>query len=334
MRFGLMISAQYPPGTRVWQEVPKLVEQVQAARELGFDSIWALQHYLGNLPTLQPVPLLARLAAEAGPMKVGTNILILPLHHPVEVAEAFSTLDHLTGGRVVAGFGLGYRQNEFEAFGLTLKERVGRFREAIEVIRGLWRGEPFTYEGKHFRIHEQTIGLPPVQPGGPPIWLGASGEPGVRRAAALGDAWIILHDAKPKRIAGLLDVYRSELRALGRSLDREYPVFRELCLAEDPAVAWEEGRRYLYPEAEAYAAYGLPWFTEKFDDLCAKAYLFTDPATCVERLRELEALGVTYVIVRAQWSGIPQSSVLRTLRLFGEQVMPHFTGRSGTAARA
>lgn len=324
MKFGYMVSAQYPPGTDVSQEIPKLVEQVQAVRELGFNSIWVLQHYLGNLPTLQPIPLLARLAEAAGPLTLGTNIIILPLHHPVQVAEEMATLDHITGGNTILGVGMGYRQNEFDAFGVPLSQRVGRFREAIQVIRGLWTGKPFSFEGRYFQVKEQTIGLPPVQPGGPPIWIGAAMEKAVLRAAEIGDAWIIPHDAKTKRVKGLLESYRQELKRLGKNLDRPYPLFRELCLHRDPAAAYAEGKHYVAIESQAYAQYGLPWLEERLEDLIQKAYLFCDPETCVQRLKELASFGITEVIVRCQWSGIPQDSVLRSLRLFAEEVMPHF----------
>ncbi|BCB83886.1 hypothetical protein Psuf_011990 [Phytohabitans suffuscus] len=118
MRFGLAIQNDFPANLRPADLVAPMREQVAAAAEAGFSSVWMLQHYLGNLPTLQPIPTLAALAADAGDMAIGTNMLILPLHHPVEVAETYATLDHLSGGRAVAGFGLGYRENEFESFGI------------------------------------------------------------------------------------------------------------------------------------------------------------------------------------------------------------------------
>src|SRR5580693_2707140 len=130
----------FPPGAVAADRVAQLREQVRAAAQSGIDSVWVLQHYLGNMPTLQPLPLLSALAADAGDMFLGTNMFILPLRHPVGVAEEFATLDHLSGGRVIAGFGLGYRENEFASFGVGLDERVERFEESIQIVRGLWSG--------------------------------------------------------------------------------------------------------------------------------------------------------------------------------------------------
>src|SRR5579859_5071125 len=164
MQFGLAIMNDFPPGTVAAERVRLLREQVRAAREAGIGSIWVLQHYLGNMPTLQPVPLLAALAADAGSMFLGTNMFILPLRHPVGVAEEFATLDHLSGGRVIAGFGLGYRENEFASFGVPLEELIARFEESIGVIRALWTGEQVDVAGQYFSLAGQRISLTPVQP--------------------------------------------------------------------------------------------------------------------------------------------------------------------------
>src|SRR6476620_537039 len=152
MKFGLAIMNDFPPGTLAADRVALLREQVRAASEAGIDSVWVLQHYLGNMPTLQPVPLLSALAADAGAMFLGTNMFILPLRHPVGVAEEFATLDHLSGGHAIAGFGMGYRDNEFAAFGVPMDERAERFEESVEIVRSLWTGETTAYAGKHFRI--------------------------------------------------------------------------------------------------------------------------------------------------------------------------------------
>ena len=150
MKFGLAVMNDFPPGAVAADRVPLLREQVRAASAAGLDSVWVLQHYLGNMPTLQPLPLLSALAADAGPMFLGTNMFILPLRHPVAVAEEFATLDHLAGGRVIAGFGMGYRENEFASFGVPMDERASRFEESIAIVRGLWSGAPVSFRGRHF----------------------------------------------------------------------------------------------------------------------------------------------------------------------------------------
>src|SRR4030095_12882546 len=131
------------------------VARVRLAARSAFASIWASQHYLSAPFTyFQPIPTLARVAAEAEGMTLGTGVILLPLHHPVELAEQLATLDVITNGHLVVGVGLGYRDAENLALGLDPKDRVGRLVEGLAVIERLWSGEPVDYEGKDFRLHD------------------------------------------------------------------------------------------------------------------------------------------------------------------------------------
>jgi alkanesulfonate monooxygenase SsuD/methylene tetrahydromethanopterin reductase-like flavin-dependent oxidoreductase (luciferase family) len=338
MKFGLAIMNDFPPGTVAADRVAQLREQVRAARDAGIDSVWVLQHYLGNMPTLQPVPLLAALADDAGDMYLGTNMFILPLRHPVGVAEEFATLDHLTGGRAIAGFGMGYRENEFAAFGVPMDERVDRFEESVEIVRALWSGEITTFRGKHFSVDGERISLPPVQPNGPRIWIGAGPHrAGARRAARLGDAWIIPPHVTPERLVTLLGHYRAERERCGRGAASELVVRRELVLDDDRERAREIGVEARGALTRKYAAFAAPDRTANYRHLDSDAaaqetadrsYLFTDPPTAVAALRELERQGFTYVVLRMQWYDLAQDRMLQTLQLFREHVRPAFADAS------
>lgn len=334
MRFGLAVMNDFPPGTRPADRVGQLREQVRAARDGGISSVWVLQHYLGSMPTLQPIPLLGALAAEAGDMYLGTNMFILPLRHPVAVAEEFATLDHLTGGRVIAGFGMGYRDNEFAAFGVPLGERASRYEESLAVIRALWSGEMVHHDGPHFRLDGERISLAPVQPGGPMIWIGAGAHrTGVARAARLGDGWIMPPHVSPERMAGLMPEYRAQLQERGRLAGHRFVLRRECLLDVDAEKARSDGVEVRARLSNAYSAYNAPDTTEVYrhlkgagavQDVADDAYLFTDPATCVARLKELEQAGVTDVVLRMQWYDLPHERTLASLELFRDHVLPHF----------
>jgi alkanesulfonate monooxygenase SsuD/methylene tetrahydromethanopterin reductase-like flavin-dependent oxidoreductase (luciferase family) len=333
LTFGLAVMNDFPPEVRAASRIASLREQVRVARECGISSIWVLQHYLGGMPTLQPVPLLAALSADSGDLDLGTNMFILPLRHPVEVAEEFATLDHLSGGRAIAGFGMGYRENEFAAFGIPMGDRPGRYQESVEIIRRLWSGEPVTYAGRHFRIEGEHISLTPVRPGGPPIWVGAGPhKAGALRAARLGDAWIVPPHVAPDRLTSLLRHYVAERDRLGRG-PSELVVRRELLLHPDPRRARELGLRARSALTGMYAAYNAPQPGAAYRHLAGgaaaeqvadEAYLFTDPAGAIAALKELQARGLTYVVLRAQWYDLPQEQVLRTLTLFRDEVLPAF----------
>lgn len=336
LTFGLAIMNDFAPDISPAARLPQMREQVRAASESGIRSIWVLNHYLGNMATLQPVPTLAALAEHAGDMTLGTNMFILPLHEPVDVAEQFATLDQITGGRTVAGFGMGYRSNEYESFGLSMEDRVARYEESIEVIRALWSGEPVTFSGTHFSIDNQTIGVPPVRAGGPPIWVGAGvHKTGATRAARLGDAWIIPPHAPLEKLLPIIDFYRAERERLGRPAAQEIVLRRELVLDADPARAREIGIAARGANTQMYAAFEAPDKTDAYkhlqgDDKMAEtadhSYLFTNPENAVAALKELEESGITHVILRMQWFDLDQDRMLKTLELFRDQVLPEFTG--------
>jgi alkanesulfonate monooxygenase SsuD/methylene tetrahydromethanopterin reductase-like flavin-dependent oxidoreductase (luciferase family) len=334
VKFGLAIMNDFPPGVRPVDRIEEMREQVAAARQAGFASVWMLQHYLGSMPTLQPLPTLAAMTSESGAMDVGTNMLILPLHHPVEIAELYATLDHLSGGHAVAGFGMGYRENEFAAFGIPLDERKDRYEESVSLVRALWSGEPVHHEGRFFRIDGERISLTPVRPGGPPIWVGAGAHrAGALRAARLGDAWIIPPHVDPDRLRVVLGWYAEELEQLGKPTEREVVVRRELVLDHDGRKARERGLQARGELSAAYGAYNAPDRTGTYKHLAGSesatevadaSYLFGTPEVAVERLKELEAAGVTYVVLRMQWYELPQADVLSTMHLFRDEVLPHF----------
>jgi alkanesulfonate monooxygenase SsuD/methylene tetrahydromethanopterin reductase-like flavin-dependent oxidoreductase (luciferase family) len=335
MRFGLAVMNDFPRDIVPADRIALLREQVVAARDSGIDSIWALQHYLGNMPTLQPLLLLSALASDCGDMYLGTNMYILPLRHPVGVAEEFATLDHLTNGHAIAGFGMGYRDNEFKTFGVPMDSRVERFEESVAIVRSLWAGRPVTHHGTHFDIENQRLSLEPVQRGGPRIWIGAGPHRvGAERAATLGDAWIIPPHVTPERLGVLLGYFTTHRERLGRVDTPELVVRRELLLDEDRDRARTLGLAARGALSNQYAAFNAPGqagyrhlaSAKAAEEVADQSYLFTDPPGAIAALRALSEQGVTYVVLRMQWYDLPQNQVLRTLALFRDQVLPGLAG--------
>ena len=334
MRLGLALSVQHRPEDSQAARFAEHVEQVRLARAVGFHSVWASQHYLSDPFTyFQPMPTLGRMAAEAEGMTLGTGVLLLPLHQPVHLAEEIATLDVVSGGRLIVGLGLGYRDAENAALGLDPRQRVGRFVEGLEVLERLWTGEPVTYAGKHFTLRDVRISMPPVQRPRPPIWLAANTDTGVRRAARLGDAWLMSPHTTGAALERQLALFRDERRAAGRPPARDTPLIRECCVAST-ASALGETLPYLDAKYGAYRAWeqdkALPaddQWSSRFDELARDRFLLGDPGRVREEIaRYRERLGVTTLIVRVQWPGMPQAQVLRSIRLLGEQVLPALDG--------
>jgi alkanesulfonate monooxygenase SsuD/methylene tetrahydromethanopterin reductase-like flavin-dependent oxidoreductase (luciferase family) len=158
VKVGLFINTQFQPGQSVAAHLPDLVAQTRAARDAGFKSLWFPHHFLtGPLQMLQIVPMMAYLAPHARGMQIGPNILILPLLNPVQVAEESATLDVLTGGNYVLGVGLGYREVEFTAFNMSLKERAPRLEESIALIRRLWTEDKVTHKGRFYQVNDAAL---------------------------------------------------------------------------------------------------------------------------------------------------------------------------------
>ena len=332
MKFGLALSVQHPPEDSQVSRFNDHLEQVRLARATGFDSVWASQHYLSAPFTyFQPIPTLACVAAEAAGMALGTGCLLLPLHHPLEIAEQLATLDVITSGRLIFGVGLGYRDAENEAMGLRPKDRVGRLEEGLRVIESLWSGEPVSFQGKHFTLKDVRISMPPVQRPRPPIWLAANSDAGVRRAARLGDAWYMNPHATLGTLERQLALFHESRRARGRPAAEEIPITKECYVAPDDATALQEARPHLEGKYRAYRSWeqdkalptGESW-SDSFEELARDRFIIGSPARVQEDIaRYRERLGVTTMTLRLQWPGMEQAKALRSIRLLGEQVFPH-----------
>jgi alkanesulfonate monooxygenase SsuD/methylene tetrahydromethanopterin reductase-like flavin-dependent oxidoreductase (luciferase family) len=333
MNFGIGLSVQHLPDEPQAARFGEHVEQVRLARAVGFSSVWASQHYLSDPFTyFQPIPTLARVAADADGMTLGTGVLLLPLHHPVEVAEQIATLDVIAGGRFVFGVGLGYRDVENEAMGHAPRERVGRLVEGLDVIERLWNGEPVTYHGEHFRLREVRISMRPLQRPRPRIWLAANSDAGVTRAARLGDAWLMNPHATLATLERQQALFRAARQELGRPPAAEVPLIKECYVAPETATALAEAAVFLDAKYRAYRRWeqdkalpaGERW-SPGFEELARDRFVIGDPVRVREEIaRCRERLGVTTLIVRLQWPGMDQAKVLRSIRLLGEKVLPHF----------
>jgi len=191
MRFGIEFGS-YPADLDPAEICEQVSLRAQVAYKNNFEALFVAQHYLTgpDAAILQSIPLLAYLAARVPGMYLGTSIFLLPLHHPVMVAEYISTLDNLSGGKVLFGVGQGYRENEFDSFGIDIRQRRNRLVEALDVIRKLWTGEPVTFHGKHFHLDQVMSRPTPVQRPGPPILMGADTVRTVARVPEVADHWI------------------------------------------------------------------------------------------------------------------------------------------------
>ena len=320
LKLSLFLSAQLDPAAPLVPQCRELEEQARLAEQLGFHGVFLPHHHLAGVPYLQSVPLLGFLAASTRRLRLGTSVFLLPLRNPVALAEEIATLDVLSGGRIVFGVGLGYRQTEWDAFSVPRAERVARFTESIDVMRRLWTGDAVTHAGAFGALAGARISVPPIQPGGPPLWFGAYGEPAVRRAARLADAWIGSSSVTKAEFRGLRATFLEARRAAGKAVPAEQPLLRETCVAPTREAALATVRRHLGAKLAAYGEWGKA--TMSVDAAIAECAIVGTPTDAARQMQAWhDELGVNHLLLRVQWPGMPQADVLRTIRLLGEEVL-------------
>ncbi|MGH7264272.1 MAG: LLM class flavin-dependent oxidoreductase [Candidatus Rokuibacteriota bacterium] len=331
MKVGVFIGTQHPAEADMRRAFESHLEQTRLIRDSGFDAIWVGQHYL-TFPEqfFQTTPLLARLAADAGGMLIGTNLLLLPLHNVVDVAEQYATMDIIAGGRFVLGVGLGYRDVEYAAFDVDRKSRGARFAEQIEALKLLWTRDHASFSGQHVRFSDVSIRPRPLQRPRPPIWVGAAADPAVQRAALLGDAWIATSVTTFSAMKEQVALYRRTRDDAGLPPAAEYAKCVELYVAEDRRRAFEASAPYMAAKYRSYYAWGMggnvPGESGEglpLEQLVRDRFIIGTPDDCVrDCLAHRDVLGVTHLIVRFNFPGMPPAQVLGAIELFGREVIP------------
>ncbi len=331
MKLGFYVSNQYLPQERMDRKITEHVEQVRAVRDAGFDLICTGQHYMAapyQMPT--SLHLLARLAPEAGEMQVASTIVLLPLHNPVDMAESVATMDAICSGRFIFGVGLGYREEEYVAFGIRRQDRVSRLLEALELMKLLWTQEEVQFDGRFYRVPKIIPTTRPIQKPYPPIWLAANNDSAIRRAGHLGYPWLINPHSTLATVKRQIDLYRIAVEESGGSLLKGLPMLRELYVAEDEERAFRESGPYLESKFASYVSWGqdkaLPVgesFSMPYQELAKDRFLIGTPEDIVSDIKRYESLlGIDCIIFRMQWPGMEHAAVMKEIELMTKYVIP------------
>jgi probable F420-dependent oxidoreductase len=268
---------------------------------------------------------LAAIASRTHRIRLGTGVLLLPLYHPVAVAEEGAMVDMISGGRLILGVGAGYAPEEFAAFGLSVKQRGSRLDEAAGLLRRLWTEEHVSHQGRHFSVTDVTIGPRPVRQPRPPIWFAGWTEPAIRRAARLGDAWLGGPSATFAELAGCVRQFHEAGGARLATLRYVFvadSVQRARELAGDAFINFFEETYFRWP----HPIVKRPPGELTIERLAEDRIILGDPDTCVEHLRRLERdVGLGHVICRMSAPGIPPEVSTASRDLFVREVIPAFT---------
>ena len=244
MRFGLFLTTRHMLAEHPSAAVETHLAEVRLARDLGYDSVFAGHHFLPYpLPMVQLWPLLGRISAEAGEMRIGTGVIILAAANPLETAEQAATLDALTNGRFTLGVGIGYRDEDVRAFAIPGK-RARVFTEKLDVVRRLLESGHVTARGPGYDLDDDYMTLRCVRQPRCPIWMAATRDWGVRKAAELADTWLVsplacirdLELWRERSLVGSPDSVVEQLRLYRDRLGATEILFRPRWAGLDPRI--------------------------------------------------------------------------------------------------
>ncbi|ADJ13847.1 LLM class flavin-dependent oxidoreductase [Halalkalicoccus jeotgali] len=328
MKFGVYVNPQTVASETGRELREGMLRIARTAEAAGFDQVMAGQHYLSDFTQLQLLPFLARLTGEVEDMEIATGIVLLPFHHPVEIAEQIATIDALHDGPTAFGVGAGYRDVEFEAFGVPKAERVPRLIEGLDLTERLLTEESVTHDGEFYTVEDATIPIRP--PESIPIWLAANADRAVERAARIADAWLVNPHATVGEIAEQKERCYDPIRA-ERGEGSEVPVIREAFVAPTREEAVWVAREHLEEKYRRYVSWGQDEAMEDtedlhrpFEELAEDRFVLGTPAeVCAELERYEEELDASHVLVRSHWPGLPYERVCESLELMGEEVLPN-----------
>lgn len=260
MRFAIAIPQFYADGEF---EPGDFRAYLNRAEELGFESAWTQEAVLGAGPQLAPLEAMTYAAACTSRLRLGCVVFVTPLHSPVHLAKALSTLDQLSQGRLEVGVGTGGKARPFAAFGLTQERYLARFTEGLSVMKALWTEPSVTFDGEFWQLKDAAMEPKPAQKPHPPLWFGANTEPALRRAVRLGDGFFGAGSAPTESFASQVRIVRQALAEAGRD-EGSFPIAKRIYIGIDDdadrarervndAMARIYGRRVPSIEAAAVA---------------------------------------------------------------------------------
>jgi alkanesulfonate monooxygenase SsuD/methylene tetrahydromethanopterin reductase-like flavin-dependent oxidoreductase (luciferase family) len=323
MRFG------FSP-TQAGARFDAMCAQASLAEALGFDVVWAHEHHSGGSTYPSPLMTLAVLAGVTKRIELGTNMLLLPLHHPLRVAEDAAMVDVMSGGRLRLGVSAGYSPADLQAFAVAPDARARRMREGLLLIRAVLGGDPVSLDTELCRLRDFRLHPKPIRQ--PPIYIGGSVDAAIRRAARLGDELVVSATQRISDIPRMLAVYAEALLAIGQEPKAKTPTInRVVHVLPDGA---DKQRALAFFAKGLFASYdawghqnitGLSTEARTLEQTDAEHLIVGEAAFCIDAIERYRALGIKEIACLMNFGGPELEAVKRSMRLFGEKVMPRLS---------
>jgi alkanesulfonate monooxygenase SsuD/methylene tetrahydromethanopterin reductase-like flavin-dependent oxidoreductase (luciferase family) len=342
MRCGLFTELQCPQGRQESELYDELLEQIVQAETLGFHAMWMAELHFHRRFSILSAPLLTAAAAaqRTQRLRLGIAVNLLPLHHPVRLAEEGAVLDILSHGRLDFGVGRGHPfPGVYENFRIPPAESRERFAEALDILLGAWRREPFSYHGKYFQVSDLSVVPKPIQQPHPPLFV-AAGSPETYAATGQRGLGILVpgHVQPMEALRENLPRYWEAGRTSGHEERLGVTFLIPIYVADYQRQAEAEPEphvMYYYSVLggllsgefpESYQRYGESrrrLETLTYDAIRRERAIFGEPSYCLERLHQIrEVLGAQQIMAWMNIGGLPHDKVIRSMRLFAERVLP------------
>ncbi|UAK38270.1 LLM class flavin-dependent oxidoreductase [Gordonia bronchialis] len=307
----------------------QVLDQMVWAESLGIDSVWLTEHhFMDDGYTPSPFVIAGAIGERTERLRVGTNLIVSPLHNPIRLAEDAATLSLLTDGRFDLGVGQGYWEPEFAAFGRSVRNRPSLLEEGVEIIRRCWSGSDEAFTGR--RLSKPALAVSPTPESVPALLVGAMADPAIERAARIADGFLSTQNVHHAPYLAAMD-------RLGRRSAARIYAGQWVIIADDPEAEWARiGRHALY-QINKYIEMGafgpMPQFTEPSQLIEAGSYTLWDPDTAVTELSTLLSSTPEIVDVHfwAQLPGEPVESGSARIELLATDVIPRVRARVADA---
>lgn len=309
-----------------------LNEEAVRADAAGFAGIYVPdRHARTECVVASPLLFLASLIPHVPHARLGVFSLVLTAYHPMLIAEEAALVDLLSGGRLDLAISMGYHEAYWRQFGIDGRQRMSRFEESIGILKRAWQGEPFRFDGSRFSLQDVLCTPPPMQPGGPPLWIGGESSKQRLRAARWADGWAAgIGPLDREHWLSKVDHYRTSAAELGRS--SQVILMRDAFIADDFASAASiAGPGIIGEQLFYFQENGLK---PMHDDFASPADFTMDrlrphlvigsPGDCVEQVQQLEHdFDVDTLLLRLRWPLAPsQEHVFEAIDRFGSEVLP------------
>ena len=337
MEIGLFTEFQCPPGMDEARAFDESLAEMTAAEEMGFDAVWLAEiHFQKDRSVLSsPLIIATAIAARTTRVKIGIAVQVLPLAHPIHLAEDVATLDHLSKGRLDFGVGRSGLPEHYQRFNIPYSESRERFQETLDILLKAWTEERFSYEGKYYQFHDVCVLPKPYQKPHPPLRVAATTRDTYPLVGRMGlPIFIAVRTTSISDLKSFIGGYHEGWREAGHPGRGEVALIVPVYVADTERRAREEAEpstmHFFRTIAEALGKGGTrreeaaKLGRMSFEEILQELVVYGTPESVTERLLELrESLGYSTLSVWMNVGGrIPHERVLGSMRLFAERVIP------------